>query len=169
MSDEKLFHYLVSRIQTREISTHTVAIIASSASLILFVLFFSDNLSDAEELAIRLLGIILPMIGFAYFEVVFGTQQRWDYENIREFINKESTLPKEKINEIIFGKSRLKVLPKMALWRILLSIPIVIWITFDQELEWIILTIVYTAEVIAILMVIVERNKDSNQKSENSS
>lgn len=170
MSDEKLFQYLVSRIQTRETSTHTVATIASSASLILFVLFFSDNLSDVEELTIRLLGIILPIIGFAYFEVVFGTQQRWDYENLREIINKESTtFSKEKIDEIIFGKNRLQVLPKMTLWRILLSLPIVIWITFDQKLEWIILAIAITGVIIAILMKIVERSKNLNQKSENNS
>ena len=168
MSDEKLFQYLVSRVQTRETSTHTVATIASSASIILFVLYFSGNLSDADKVAVRLLGIILPMIGFAYFEVVFGTQQRWDYENITEMINKESTLPQKKIDEIIFGKNRAKVLPKMALWRILLSLPIVIWIIFDQELEWIILTMVYTAEAIAILMVTVERSKKS-QKSDNNS
>jgi len=63
----------------------------------------------------------------------------------------------------------LKVLPKMALWRILLSLPIIIWITFDQRLEWIILTIIWSVEIIAILMALVERNKNSDQKLENSS
>ena len=92
--DDRLFLYLISRIQTREISTHTVAVISSSASLILFVFYFS-NAND--EFSIRLLGIVLPIIGFAYFEVVFGTQQRWDFQNIREFVNKESTLPKKRL------------------------------------------------------------------------
>jgi len=167
MSDDRLFYYLVSRIQSRETSIQAVATIASSASLILFALHFSSDLSIEEELSVRLVGIILPMIGFAYFEVVFGTQQRWDYDNLLGFIKKESTLPEKKINEIIFGKSRVKVLPKMALWRILLVLPIVIWIVFDQELEWIILTIIYTAEGIAILMLIVERGKDLGLKSKN--
>ncbi len=57
----------------------------------------------------------------------------------------------------------------MALWRILLSLPIIIWITFDQRLEWIILTIIWSVEIIAILMALVERNKNSDQKLENSS
>jgi len=60
MSDEKLFHYLASRIQTRETSIHTIAIITSSASLLLFVLYFSGDFSSTiqDEVTIRLLGIL---------------------------------------------------------------------------------------------------------------
>jgi len=166
MSDEKLFHYLVSRIQTRETSTHTVAIIASSASFLLFVLYFSENFSPTviQEVGIRLLGIILPLIGFSYFEIVFGTQQRWDYENLIKIIEQEkSAFSQYKFNEIIFGKKRTLVLPKMALWRILLSIPIVIWITFEMELEWIILTSIYAVEAIVFLMIIVEQKKNPSR------
>jgi len=172
MSDEKLFHYLASRIQTRETSIHTIAIITSSASLLLFVLYFSGDFSSTiqDEVIVRLLGILLPLIGFSYFEVVFGTQQRWDYENLKKIIDKDkSAFTQSEVDEIIFGKSRALVLPKMALWRILLALPLVIWITFDQELGWRILTLVCAGVIIVLLMAKVERGKNLFLKSENNS
>jgi len=90
VDDAKLFQYLVSRVQVRETATLTLTTIASSASLILFGLFFSFGFSGTDQEIVRFIGIISPILGFAYFEIVFATQQSWDYHEISEMIKKDS-------------------------------------------------------------------------------
>ena len=99
MTEENLFNYLVSRVQTRETSTLSVAAIASSASLILFALYFSDTISYDAKNVIWWLGLLLPILGFAYFEVTFATQQSWDYDNITKLIKKNNDMSEQEIND----------------------------------------------------------------------
>jgi len=151
MTDEKLFHYLVSRVHTRETSTLTISAIASSASIILFGLYFSD-LTDQEKNIIFWIGILSPIIGFSYYEITFGTQQSWDYDNINKIIDDENTThEKDELNEIIYGKKRAQAIPKQVLWRILLAIPIVGWLSLTVELGWYLLIIITTGVTITLM------------------
>ena len=168
MDDDKLFQYLISRIQVRETSTLTVAAIASSASLILMGLFGTES---GLINAISLIGFLSPIIGFLYFEITFATQQSWDYDSIREIIDKEATQFKEdKRNKIIIGKNRTEVLPKQALWRILLALPVIGWFSLlSKDLNLIILIILISACVISFLIYRIERKKDKvTEKSKKS-
>ena len=164
MTDEKLFQYLVSRVQVRESSTLTVAAIASSASIILLGLYFSPELLSEqmtqERNIIFWVGILSPIIGFSYFEITFGTQQSWDYNRINKIIREETKLTKDELNKIIFGNNRALVIFKPCLWRILLSIPIISWLSLDINLGWFMLLIIMNGLAIFLLIYRIELNKD---------
>jgi len=163
MTDEKLFQYLISRVQVRETSTLTVAAIASSASIILLGLYFSPGLGG--ELAqyrniIFWAGILSPIIGFSYFEIIFATNQSWDYDNINKMIRKESKRPKDELDEIIFGKNRALTIFKPALWRVLLSIPIISWLSLVINPGLFLLLIIMSGLAISLLICRIESIKD---------
>lgn len=164
MTDEKLFQYLVSRVQVRETSTLTVAAIASSASIILLGLYFSPSLLDEEMTQERNIifwvGILSPIIGFSYFEIIFATQQSWDYNTINKMIREETKLSKYELHKIIFGNKRSLVIFKPSLWRVLLSIPIISWLSLDINLGWFILLIIMNGLAISLLIYRIELNKD---------
>lgn len=168
MDDEKLFQYLVSRVQLRETSTLTVASIASSSSLILLGLFFSSVLPDINKEVFRLIGIFTPILGFAYFEIIFATQQSWDYHEITMMIRKNSKRGKDNLDKIIYGKIPILVIPKGILWRVLLSLPIIGWASIDGNNDHIVISIVLTIIVISLLVLRVElKKRDEKSKSKN--
>ena len=164
MFDDKLFHYLVSRVHTREISTHTMASIASSTSLVLLVLFLSDGIIDKDNDVIRWIGLLSPIIGFSYFEITFATQQNWDYHEISDMIKKDSSRDRDELNKIIYGKSDSLVIPKMLLWRILLILPFIGWLSIGQESSTIVIIILIISIAIFLLILRVQLKK-RNEKA----
>ena len=154
MDNEKLFQYLVSRVQVRESSTLTIASIASSASIILWGLYLSLIYSDIEidlEFA-RVVGIILPILGYAYFEISFTTQQRWDYDEITRMIKEDTPSDKQDdLKKIIFGQNRDLVIPKMVIWRILLALPIIGWCS-TLGAPYVVISILFTGIAIILLV-----------------
>ena len=128
MAEDKLFQFLVSRVNVRETSTLTVASITSSASVILWGLYLQlfDKYVDLEF--VRVFGIILPILGYAYFETTFATQQRWDFDEINKMIKNDTEPDKyDNLKKIIGGQNKNFVLPKIIIWKILLVLPIIGW------------------------------------------
>jgi|GEM_PF-5830208 len=93
MTDEKLFHFLISRVHAREAVSLTLATITSSASLILLALFFTIK-QDIPILAV-ILGILFPSIAFTYIENTYRRIHRHDHEWIRRLIAEEHQYNKE--------------------------------------------------------------------------
>ena len=164
MTEENLFNYLVSRVHTRETSTLSVAAIASTASLILLALYFSATITDDEKNVIWWLGIILPIIGFAYFEMTFATQQSWDYDNITKLIKKNNDIKEQEINRIIFGEKRSLVLPKEIIWRVLLVLPIIGWLSLYENQKYILEIVVVIVVIIGLLVLRIELKKNKIDK-----
>ena len=170
MSDDKLFQYLVSRVQTRETSTHAVASIASSTSLVLFGLFFSFTLPMPDKDIMKWIGIVSPIIGFAYFEITFATQQSWDYNKITKIIKKDyPEYQQDEINKIIFGEKDNFAIPKMMLWRILLILPFIGWMSIGREPFEVMLIIIYTGLSIYFLILRVQLKKQKERTKNNPS
>jgi len=160
MTDENLFQYLLSRVQTRESSTLGLATIASSASLILFGIYFSFNIDEQIKNVVWWLGLLLPIIGFTYFEVTFATQQSWDYKNILKQIKKDlKNVSKEELKKIILGENRVLVFPKEILWRILLALPIIGWVSSYDNQAYMLYAIIGAAVAIFLLILRIERKK----------
>jgi len=88
MKYEKLYDMILARRETRTITTQNLAIIASSASLLLLILY----LPDAKDLQknfgnlIPVLGIIFPIIGITYHEITYRTIHRFDNEILNNLV-----------------------------------------------------------------------------------
>ena len=170
MTDKKLFQYLVSRVQVRETSTLTIATITSSASLILLGLFFSPALTQLDKEIIRWIGIFTPILGLAYFEITFATQQTWDYHEITEMIKKNSKRKKDELAKIIYSKNTILAIPKGIIWRVLLSLPIMGWFSIGGEISHIVISIFVISLAIFFLILRLELKKqDERTKFQNDS
>jgi hypothetical protein len=154
-SDDKLFQYLVSRVQTRETSTHAIASISSSASLVLLGLFFSDNFFGVDD-TVFWIGTLAPIFGLLYFEFTFATQQTWDYSEINKIIFKESKRDKVELGKIIYGRNKIFTYPKGLLWRILLILPFIGWISVGKEVYEIVVILFCVSLSLFGLMIRVE-------------
>ena len=88
--DDKLFHYLVSRVQSRENASMAVVTIMSSASLILLSILNLDRISETFPPEYFVLGILFPAVGIAYFELTYRGIHSNDHKKIRDMISKES-------------------------------------------------------------------------------
>ena len=163
MTDEKLFQYLVSRVHVRETSTLTIASIASSASLILLGLFLSPDLLKIDKEVIRWIGIITPILGLAYFEITFATQQTWDFHEINEMIKKDSKREKDELAKIIYAKNTKLAILKGTIWRVLLSLPIMGWFSIGGDISHIVLSIFLIGLAIFFLILRLELKKQSER------
>lgn len=137
MSDDKLFNYLVSRVQGRESASIALATIASSASLVLLGLSIHP-----QSLTKVVLGVGFVFIGFAYNEITFRTIQRNDLKTIWGLIEKESG--KEGLDKIHYEKLRRT---RLLLSRSLLLFPLFGW-------TWIV-DISYSCKIVMSIIIIV--------------
>ena len=128
MTDDKLFHFLVVRGQSREAVSLTLATITSSASLILIALFFTVK-QEIPALAI-ILGILFPLIGLVYFETTYRGIHKHDHEWKRRLIaeehlhNNKSRTEKETEKILVYTKNRII---KIILVRLVFALPILGW------------------------------------------
>ncbi len=87
MTDEKLFQFLVARLQARETASLATATIAASASLVLLALYFQ---SPEKHFAIFLMGFVFPAVGIIYNEITNRGIHKADHLMIRRIIKDDS-------------------------------------------------------------------------------
>ena len=122
MTDDKLFHVLVSRLQSRESVSLAIATITSSASLILIALFFNVK-QDYPILAI-ILGILFPLMGLIYIEISYRGIHRHDHWWIRKIVSENNDSDKDTEKILRYEKNRK---PRIILIRLILALPIFGW------------------------------------------
>ena len=137
MVDDKLFYFIVSRVQNREAVSLAISAVTSSASLILLALYFNQD-HFLSFIAI-VLGILFPLLGLAHIEITFQYIHRHDLKWIRKLVSEESKHVKksraiEETEEIlVYTKSRIL---RLILLRILLLLPVMGWFfVLDYELN----------------------------------
>jgi len=123
---------MVARSQGRQTSTLAIASIASSASLVLFILNFQEP--KPLEDSIFVLGVLFPLLGLAYYEIKQKTIQNSDFSWILKKIDEQTpTAEKDKVKKIIRGPLHQSVATGIC-WRILLILPVLGWIYFRSDL-----------------------------------
>lgn len=128
MVDDKLFNFLVSRVQSREAVSLSLATITSSASLILIAIFFTIE-QEIQSLTI-ILGILFPFIALMYIETTYRGVHVYDHEWIRKLIaeehihDKKNRHVKETEDILLYTKNRIL---KIILVRLVFALPIFGW------------------------------------------
>jgi len=155
--DEHLFNFLVVRSQARMTATLAIATIASSASMVLFILILQNptslqNLqSENAFIFVLILGISFPLMGFAYYEITIQTIQSNDLAKIRELLYTITpNRTKEEIDEILLSRSYHQSLWTGVIWRSMMALPILVWVSlpFDFSLFVIIPMLLITGTII---------------------
>jgi len=132
VSDENLFDFMVARSQARQTNTLAIASIASSASLVLFILNFQGP--KPLEDSIFVLGVLFPLLGFAYYEIKQKTIQNSDFSWILKKIDEQTpNNEKEKVKKIILGPPYQGEATGIC-WRILLILPVLGWFYVRNDL-----------------------------------
>jgi len=128
MPDDKLFHFLVARVQAREAVSLSLATITSSASLILIALVFSIE-QEIQSLSI-ILGILFPLIALFYIETTNRGIHAHDHLWIRRLVaeehkhNEKNRSEKETEKILVYKKNRIF---KVVLVRLIIILPVLGW------------------------------------------
>lgn len=124
MTNENLLNALVSRVASRETASIALITISSTASLVLlgYVIDFKDQYGW-----ISVLGILFPIIAFAYDEVTRLTIQKSDQKWIRKIVKCDENTTENSEEILNYTKQRTT---RYVLARIILSIPLIGWIIF---------------------------------------
>ena len=165
----KLYDTLLARKETRTTSTLTIATIASSASLLLFIFYFQapmiiledtqdglevipDSLKKEIKNIIPALGILFPIIGIFYHDITYRTITKFDNKilNILILIDSDINERDEIANKII-------IYDKMRGYRafllyFLLIIPILGWMFYFGSVIGIILDFVIFVTLIFLVL-----------------
>ncbi len=119
MSEDRLFNLLVARTQTRETSTLAVVIVAASTSLILLGFVCQENVEQRNLLAC--VGILYPILGISFKEIVYRTIQKRDWEQIRKYFSPEE------VKIVLGGYNNL---PRRIIFYLLFALlPILLWVS----------------------------------------
>jgi len=118
---DRLFDYVLSRVRTRESSTLVIATVATSVSLVLFAVPLT-NTQALDPTVFRFMGIIFPLLGFAYREATILTIDQADFDDIHRMLNDTHLRLKAQSSTIkAFGQVR------GIIFRTFLLIPVVAW------------------------------------------
>ena len=142
MSDDPMFDYVLARSRARETSILAIATIASSASVVLFSLYFEKHI--ALNLGIAILGIIFAGLGLGYREVTARTIHRNDEDWLNDYVRMWISEHLDALSSrLIFPRSNVRnrhlvenplgyfrgQLLRQFIIRLLFVIPIIAWMT----------------------------------------
>jgi len=150
MKDEKLFHYLIARIQNRENISMAVVAITSSASLVFLSVLDFNAVDKTLPIEYFMLGILFPSVGITYFELTYRGIHSNDHKKIRQMIYKESSESEEILLDESYRKKR------SFLMRFLFFIPIFGWIFVSGSIPLIVSS--YPA-ILGLILLLVHTDK----------
>ena len=143
-NDDKLFQYILGRLQNRESASTTLTIIASSASLVfLSIILTKDSIQLFPYVVI---GILFPTIGIIYNELTYRGIHTNDHYKIQKLIEKQYPDYKKITDDDTHRKKRI------FLMRLIFFMPIFAWL---YVLENMVILVVAYPLLIGIIMLIV--------------
>lgn len=157
MVDDKLFHFLVSRLQNRESVSLALSTITSSASLILLSLALYRP--ESISLPLIFMGILFPLVALIYIEITYQGLHRHDHKWIKELIYEDKkwdsrSREKDEIKHDILEFTKNRVL-RIVLIRFLFLLPILGWLfILDWKLDLGYYMGIYLTEITIGLLII---------------
>ena len=129
MHDEKLLHFLTSRVNSRGTVYLALSTLTSSASLVLLGIFFSGRTDESAYPIFVLLGVGFPAISIIYTELTLEIHFH-DLWWIRKIIQENNDSNKDTEKILVYSKYRTL---RVYLSKILFIVPIFAWsLTFPD-------------------------------------
>jgi len=159
MDYDRLYDMLLARRETRTTSTLTLAIIASSASLLLFIFYLQDyeTLDPKFQILIPALGIIFPVIGIVSHEITYKYIHGWDNEILNNLVlkNVKDNNQKKIIEEKVIMYTEKRGIRRFFLY-LFFIVPILGWTIIP--LDWF-LGLIVDGVIIAAIITYIRKTK----------